>query len=338
MRGLLRNRAVRVASALLALLLGSASLSQTGAPPPAPAKPATLAEDPLAWLPANETLTFMIEATWGPVRSLDVGTVSLACAHAQPPKRATMASAPVAEDPQRLLATIDGRARGKAFGRTVHHTIAVRWYAGNRPRIESLEALRGSRVQDRELRVAEKDGQWQLEFRKDRHCKGCEDKEHFTEGLMPWSKPSHCKDCDRLRHRVWREPRILDVPPHAVDIVSALYLARGFLRGQESSTSISLVNQNELWSVKLTRGSGRPIEVPAGKFECVRVLIGPELAGGDGPQKKSAERFEALFGLHGDITIWVDKSGGFPVQIEGSAPFGPFDVHVKASLTSRSGN
>lgn len=300
-----------------------------------PERPPTLARDPLTWLPPSETLSFMVEATWGPVRSLDVGTVTLTCKHAQPPEPAANASVPLGEDPSRLIATIDGRARGAVLGKTVNHSITVLWFSGNRPRIKTYEALRGSRVLDRESSVAEIDGKWRLEFRKDRHCKGCDDRAHFTEGWMPWSQPSHCSDCDRLLHRVWREPKLLDVPSDAVDILSALYLARGFLRGSESSTSLSLVNQDELWSVQLTRGPGSRIETPAGTFDCVRVLIGPKRASGDGPKKQSAERFEALFGLHGDLTVWVDKAGGFPVMIEGGAPFGPFDVHVKASLTSR---
>jgi len=224
-------------------LIVSPGLSQTAEPPRPPVeKPLTLADDPLSWLPVDETLVFMVEATWGPVRSLDVGTVTLSAAHAKLPEGAANASAPAKEEPGRLLATIDGRARGKCLGRTVHHSIAVRWYTGNRPRIESFESLRGSRVLDRELKVSEEGDKWQLSFRKDRHCKGCSDPEHFVEGMMPWSKPSHCSDCERLRHRVWRDPKTLEIPPHAVDIVSALYLARGFLKGTESSTSISIVN------------------------------------------------------------------------------------------------
>jgi len=87
--------------------------------------------------------------------------------------------------------------------------------------------------------------------------------------------------------------------------------------------------------VSLRRGGTRKIKTPAGTFDCMRVLIGPQLAAGDGLGDEAAARFEALFGLHGDIGVWVDKAGGFPVVIEGSAPFGPFDVAVKASLTSR---
>jgi hypothetical protein len=35
--------------------------------------------------------------------------------------------------------------------------------------------------------------------------------------------------------------------------------------------------------------------------------------------------------------VWVERSRGFPVLIEGTAPFGPFDVHVKASLKAYRG-
>jgi hypothetical protein len=300
------------------------------------AKPDQLRQDPRSWLPVDESLRFKVEVTLGPVRGLDVGSVTLTCVQT-PASAIPLGDAPTDENGRRLIASIDGVAKGGYLGRDVHHAIGVRWFVGSRPRIECVERLTGSRVSDRELRVGELDGQWQLEYRKDRHCKGCNDTDHFTVGALPWSRPSHCDDCQRPNHRVWRDYKYLDVPADAIDIVSALYFARGFLRSDAESTSLALVNQDELWNVHLKRGGTRKIETPAGEFDCVRVLIGPELAAGDGPGKKGAARFEALFGLHGDISVWVDRVRGIPVLIQGTAPLGPFNVHVKASLTSHRG-
>ena len=315
-----------------ALAIVATPLSQ--GPSPAPADPSAdkidlLREDPRSWLPSDESLQFKIEVTLGPVRGLDVGTVLLTCVQSPRDEEA--------EKKGGLIASIDGLAKGGYLGRDVHHTIGVRWHAGSRPRIESTENLQGSRVSNRESRVGESEGKWRLEYRKDRHCKGCEDTSHFVDGFLPWSKPSHCDDCERPRHRVWRPYKYLDVPPDALDIVSALYFARGFLRSEARMTSIALVNQDELWKVRLERADERVIDTPAGKFDSVRILLGPELAAGDGPGKKSAERFEALFGLHGDISVWVDRKSGVPVLIQGSAPIGPFDAHVKATLTGHRG-
>jgi len=330
------GRSALLASAL-AIVSSPAPRSQSAVAVEASAKSELLREDPRAWLPLDETLQFKVEVTLGPVRGLDVGNVTLACVQA--PRADDPSGRPVVADdggPQ-WIASIDGVAKGGYLGREVDHTIGVRWRADSQPRIESFERLRGSRISNREFRVGEVEGRWKLEYRKDRHCKGCDDPAHFVEGFFPWSKPSHCDDCLRPDHRVWRPAKVLDVPPDALDIVSALYFARGFLRSEAESTALAIVNQDELWKVQLKRGEASPIETPAGKFDCVRVLIGPELAVGDGPGKSAATRFEALFGLHGDISVWVDSALGFPVLIEGTAPIGPFDVHVKASLTSHRG-
>lgn len=322
---------------ILAFALQTAPQSPSAVAFEAAAKPELLREDPRSWLPLDEALGFKVEVTLGPVRGLDVGSVTLVCAQAPAEEKSVDDGAGAASAKPRLIAAIDGLAKGGYLGREVHHTIGVRWYEGSQPRIESFEKLKGSRLSNKEARVGELDGRWQLEFRRDRHCKGCDDKAHFVDGFLPWSNPSHCGDCERGKHRVWKPYKFLDVPPEALDIVSALYFARGFLRSEARSTSISIVNQDELWKVRLERGQAHLIETPAGTFDCVRVLIGPELAAGDGPGKQTGERFEALFGLHGNISLWVDRNSGIPVLIEGTAPFGPFNVHVKASLTSHRG-
>lgn len=324
--------------ATLVFALQSVPQSPAAVATEAAARMGLLREDPRSWLPVDEALGFKVEVSLGPVRGLDVGSVTLVCAQTPPDKETQGKSAATGDGKPRPIASIDGLAKGGYLGRDVHHTLGVRWFEGNQPRIETFERLKGSRVANKESRVGEFDGVWKVEFRRDRHCKGCDDRAHFVdEGFLPWSKPSHCDDCERPKHRVWKPYKYLDVPPDALDIVSALYFARGFLRSEARSTSIAIVNQDELWKVRLERAGSRLIETPAGTFDCVKVLLGPELAAGDGPGKDAAERFEALFGLHGDISLWVDRTHGFPVLIEGTAPFGPFNVHVKASLTSHRG-
>lgn len=303
----------------------------------APEPEYNLLHDPRAWLPANESLRFMVEVTLGPVRGLDIGKVTLTSVLAPDSGSPAVEATAEGSDSRRLIGTIGTKAEGGYLGHEVVHTIKVRWYVGTRPRIELAEDLRGSRSVSRQVAIGEVDGQWQLEYRKDRHCKGCKDRAHYTKGRMPWSKFSHCDGCQRPDHRIWRDYEYLDVPPDAIDMVSALYFARGFLLSEEQETVLALVQQDELWMVRLRRGGTRKIKTKAGTFECMRVLIGPELAAGEGLGEEAAERFEALFGLHGDISVWVDRKGGFPVVIEGSAPFGPFDVSVKVSLISRRG-
>jgi Protein of unknown function (DUF3108) len=325
-----------IALAALSLHPLREALRQDAEPIEGTATPAREDLDPRAWLPANESLRFKVEVTVGPVRGLDVGKVLLECSKA-PELEDQPIEAAQENASRRLIGTIKTVAKGGYLGYEVLHTIGVNWYIGSRPRIELDESLRGSNCSAREIRVGEDSGQWKLEYRKDRHCKGCKNKKHFVDGLMPWSDPHHCKDCERPEHRVWRDYKYLDIPPDSMDMVSALYFARSFVRSGQPSLTLSLINQDELWTVELQRGEQRAIETPAGEFDCVRVLIGPKLAAGEGMGPEASERFEALFGLHGNISLWVDKAGGFPVRIEGKAPFGPLDVAIKASLTDRDG-
>jgi len=334
--------ALRLGSGALALL----ALASLDDPPPAPqngvaiegsSRPGLLQQDPRDWLPPDEMLRFGVEVTLGPVRGLDVGSVTMRSVLVPDTGESAVEASAESGDSRRLIGTIETLAKGGYLGYEVVHSYAVRWYVGNRPRIEQVEKLRGSRTRTHELRLGEGGGRWQLEYRRDRHCKGCDDRAHFVKGAMPWSGRKHCKDCERPEHHVWKPYQYLDVPCDAVDILSALYLARGFLRSEASEATLHLVNQDELWAVRLARGETREIETEAGTFDCVRVLIGPQLAAGDALGEQANKRFEALFGLHGNMSVWVDRKGAFPVRIEGSAPFGPFDVAIKATLTQRQG-
>jgi hypothetical protein len=304
--------------------------------------------DPRTWMPLEESLRFKVEVTMGPVRGLDVGKVTLQCTQAPLPEEDVVVDATAgtelseaeieAAKKSRLeVGTIKTVAKGGYLGYEVLHTIVVKWYAGTLPRIEWQETMRGSNCSARTIRIGEIEGQWKIEYQKDRHCKGCNRKSHQVDGMMPWSDPRHCKDCERPEHRVPRDFTYLDIPADSIDMVSSLYFARSFVRSGQSAVTLNMVNQDELWSVELKRGEEREIETPAGDFDCVRVLIGPKLAAGEGLGDEAEKRFEALFGLHGNITIWVDKKGGFPVRIEGEAPFGPVNVAIKASLTDRDG-
>ncbi len=314
----------------------------------APESPSGIDLSPRSWMPADETLRYKIEVTLGPVRGLDIGRVSLHARLAKETASASGSPRPASDCAEsqaveassaepHLVATIESEAKGGFMGQELLHRIQVRWFAGREPRVEQFDEMRGSRSSTRELRILEREGRWQAEYRKDHHCKGCKGPGHFADGFLPWSDPSHCDDCYLISHRVWRPPKFFDVPADTVDILSALYVARKFLEGGKSEAELSLVQQDDLWRVRLRRGEQRRIETSAGEFDCVRVLIGPELAAGGGLGDGASKRFEALFGLHGDISVWVDAKGWFPVRIEGEAPFGPFNVAVRASLTGREG-
>ena len=247
-----------------------------------------LVANPHAWLPADEVLTFKIEVTLGPVRSLDVGSVRLRSILEAPVAAAAVAASAGSDEERRLIGSLESLAKGSYLGHEVVHSYRTRWYEGDQPRIELSEKLRGSRTRSRELSIgASEEGCWQLEYRRDGHCKGCDDDAHVVEGAMFWSDPHHCDDCERPEHHIWREYEYLDVPAGTVDIVSALYLARTFLQSQQAETNLHLVNKDELWDVSLRRGDTRRIETKAGEFECVRVLLGPGTSAATSSAKKA---------------------------------------------------
>lgn len=296
-----------------------------------------LDQSPSEWLPKDETLRYVVEATFGPIRSLDVGKVFLR-AWLPPDEReagAQPADASQAADGTRQVASIVALATGSVMGHEMIHRIDVRWLTGLEPRVEMIETRRGSRVGNRELRLGESRNGWHAFYRKDKHCRKCEDQAHVVEGSMPWSDPSHCDGCLLPEHRIWGYSKDFAIPVDSVDIVSALFVSRRFLKSGESEALLSIVQHDDLWRVRIKRGERQRIETPAGTFNCVRILISPELAVGEGLKGDVSKRFEALFGLHGSITVWVDAQGAFPVSIEGEAPVGPFEVFVRASLLKR---
>jgi hypothetical protein len=327
--------ALAAPAALLLSILPELGAVQT--PVEGTAQRPALHEDPRSWLPADETLRFKVEVSLGPVRGLDVGQVVLHASLAPGPVANALEASAEPEGSRRLVGTLESRAEGGYLGYEAIHTYQVLWYAGEGTRIEQLELLRGSHTKSRQVALGEIDGRWQREYRRDHHCKGCEDPSHMIQGRPPWSRTRHCRDCERPEHHVWQEAEYQEVPSDSVDVLSAIYLARGFLRSEADELELHVANKDKLWSVRVARGERAEIETEAGTFDCTRILIGPRLAQGDPLGEESKERFEALFGLHGNISVWVEHERAFPVRIEGEAPFGPFDVAIRASLSSRQG-
>jgi hypothetical protein len=230
---------------------------------------------------------------------------------------------------------IHSRASGRYLGHTLEHEIGVRHLPQEWPRLFERDVRRGSRNNVREIKLGTLDGAFVLEHRRDHHCEGCKNREHYVEGSMPWSRPHHCDDCRRAEHRVWKPARTRPIPAATVDVLSAVFLARTFVRTGEARSEFPLVSKDDLWTVTLTRGDSAVQETPAGRFTCVRVGVASSVPAGE--KDRDPEDFEGLFGLHGDLRIWVHDPTGIPVVIEGQAPVGPFDLQVRARLTSSSG-
>jgi len=141
--------------------------------------------------------------------------------------------------------------------------------------------------------------------------------------------------------RVWKEPRERAVPAGTLDMLSAVYMARELVRDRErEELRFPLLDKTELWEMVLSRGEERAIEVDAGRFEAVEILLEPRPYPGetvDEDVEETMERFEGLFGLKGSIRLWFEARTGVPLRVAGDLPVGPVTLGIEVSLKSYRG-
>ena len=222
---------------------------------------------------------------------------------------------------------IRGRAMGSYLNYTLDHVIEARILPQDWPRVIYRDTQSGTENRRRELMYGLRDGKPSAWSRSDRHCKGCENQEHYLEGTWPFSSDRHCEKCKRPEHRVWRKPETSEVPEGCVDMLSAVHLARAMVREGREVLEFPLIDRDTWWAVKLERSGRRVVTVPAGSFDSVSIKLTPKPA--DGTED---DRFQGLFGIHGSLAIWLEASTGVPVKIEGVVPAGPLDVDVALNL------
>jgi hypothetical protein len=196
------------------------------------------------------------------------------------------------------------------------------------PRVVHRKTQTGTENRKRELLLGEKDGVHLAAFRKDRHCKGCKLRSHWVKPGWVWQKEHHCKGCDRMEHSVWRDFKENEVPREALDMLSAIQLARTMVAEGEQQLVFLLVDGLDLWEVELRRGGKGRKKVRAGTFDAVKVSLMTRRADSED------DEFVGLFGMHGSVKMWFDVKHGFPVLIEGEVPVGPIDFNVSVELKS----
>ena len=186
----------------------------------------------------------------------------------------------------RRLGWIRGRAMGDYLNYQLDHVIEARILPQPWPRVIYRDTQQGTENRRRELMFGERGGAPLVWFRRDRHCKGkgCDLAEHTVEGTWPFTDDRHCKKCRRGEHRVWRTPVTLEVPPHAVDMLSAIHLARSLIREDLDETTFAMLDKDSYWEMTFARGERARIEVPAGIFDCRAIKLIPVV-----PEHKKAE-------------------------------------------------
>jgi hypothetical protein len=120
--------------------------------------------------------------------------------------------------------------------------------------------------------------------------------------------------------RIWKPARERDVPEGSLDMLSAIFMTRALVREGGESLTFPLVDKDRVWQLRLKRGEESRLELPAGTFEVVEVVLEPEPWPDEKIEADKLEQFEGVFGLQGTIHLWVEKRTGIAVRIEGEIP------------------
>lgn len=282
-------------------------------------------------VPDHEILEFDVVVDMAVLGQTGLGTLELSAGTEE--YRTSLASTEPGVPTGRKVGWIRARAWGSYLNYVLDHTIEARFLPQAWPRVIYRDTQQGSESRRRELMYGRRADQPTAWFRKDRHCNGCGRPEHFMSGTWPFSANHHCKKCKRRDHRLWREPVTNEIPAQAIDMLSAIHLARAMVREQRQEVTFPLLDKDRWWETTMTRAERRVIETPAGRFRCRAVKLSPKLPQGDEDEK----RFRGLFGMHGTLSFWLEESTGVPVKIQGVIPVGPLDLDVSLRLRNYEG-
>jgi len=174
---------------------------------------------------------------------------------------------------------------------------------------------------------------------KKKHCRdpACTNPAHMVQPKMPLGilprpgPPTHCTGCDDPRHAVWTLRYTHEVQTAFLDVLSALFAARAgdFTVGQ--SFIVPVVEDRDRWHVTVTSLADETVTVKAGSFDCVKVRLLPKNTG----EPKRRDKFSALFGIKGNLRLWVDRETHVPVRIAGVLPFAFLELDCEVKLVSR---
>lgn len=242
-------------------------------------------------------------------------------------------SDPLEVEPGRELehAIVGARAVGSYNVYSVDELIKTEFLPQTWPKLFHTSTQTGTENRRRELSIGVVDGKSQASYRGDRHCKEpkCKDSDHFVDPTFFWNDRSHCQDCNRGEHRVWKDWKTKEIPEGAIDMVSAVLLARTVVAQGKSGADFTLVDRDKLWEVQISKGRRGRHGIKAGTFDVVEVLLKSRPPAGE---KGRDEDFQGLFGLHGNISIWMHPVSGVPVEITGTVPAGPLELDVQIEL------
>jgi hypothetical protein len=274
-------------------------------------------------IPRDESLTYQVAIDLGILGDLRVGSVVLSAGEMD-----SVAPDGVSAGP---AGWIRSEATGSYLSYKLEEVLDVRYRTQEWPALLYTDIQTGSENRRHELRLGVRDGRPTFQFDEDHHCPGCSNPEHKVESIWPWGKPYHCDGCKRMQHRVWDVSIQKPAPAGTVDLLSAVYLARSMVAEGRSTETFPVLDQDKLWILTLRTGARRAIATDAGKFDCALVELETGVPPGEVRKPKD---FSGLFGIQGNIGIWMDAAAGVPVQITGDLPvpvIGRLSVNARLS-------
>jgi hypothetical protein len=286
-------------------------------------------DEPPIEIPRDEQLFYAVSINLGVLGSLTVGQVVLSSGVQAYVPALPLPGEPAPKATGREVGWIHSLATGYYLGYRLVHNLDVRLLPQDWPHIYYRDTQNGTENRRSELRIGRFNGEYTASYLADHHCGGCNNPEHFVRAGFLWQSLEHCHKCKLAEHRVWGGPESRTVPPGSSDLLSAVFLARTMVEDDRSEIVIPVVNEQKLWTLTVRAGEHKQISTPSGDFMCVLITLATAIPPGEPTDEKS---FAGLFGIRGDIRIWMEEKTGVPVVIQGDLPvpvIGKLEVDVE---------
>lgn len=153
-----------------------------------------------------------------------------------------------------------------------------------------------------------------IEYMKMKHCllgDTCQQPQHY---LNENGVKAHCERCNvNQQHYTWLTRATHNNDKPIYDLLSALFIARNFeLKLGVENLQMKIVDGRDTWTMRIEVTGEEVIETEAGIFNTVALQLSAL------PLNDHAKRqkvFKGLFGLKGDVRLWVEKETNLPIRI-----------------------
>ncbi|MEW6535186.1 MAG: DUF3108 domain-containing protein [Candidatus Auribacterota bacterium] len=117
------------------------------------------------------------------------------------------------------------------------------------------------------------------------------------------------------------------IEPQTRDILSTLYFARSVKPEVGYTVTMKLIEKRDIWKVKIVVVEKGTVKVKDRDVAALKIKLIPDIK-----QDTQNEVFQGLFGLKGEIILWVSEDRRIPLLIEGDYPLAFFDLKIRVIL------